>query len=61
MKNSSKPIPWRGVLAVIGCALVNIVLGAMLTFGNIMPYMASYMRSNEGFEDITYRWYKIKL
>ena len=37
-------IPLRGAIAVFGGYLLNVILGAIYTFGNIMPYLASYMR-----------------
>ncbi len=47
-------IPVAGALTVFGSFLVLLNLGAFYTFGNIMPYLVSYMRNVTG-EDITYR------
>ena len=49
-----KRIPIKGVLAVISGFLINLILGALFSFGNIMPYIASYMREIAGL-DVTYR------
>eukprot|EP00094_Tigriopus_californicus_P006929 TCALIF_06671-PA protein Name:"Protein of unknown function" AED:0.04 eAED:0.04 QI:0/0.66/0.75/0.75/1/1/4/64/478 len=38
----------KGVLAVIGGFLINLILGVLFSFGNIMPYIASYMREVAG-------------
>jgi hypothetical protein len=46
--------PVEGILAVFGAFLIMLNLGAFYTFGNISPYMVSYMRNSTG-EDITYR------
>ena len=35
----------RGASVVFAGCMINIVLGAVYTFGNVMPYMASYMRN----------------
>ena len=48
-------IPVRGVLSVIGAFLIQLMLGSFYTFGNIMPYLASYMRyTSETDSDVTY-------
>ena len=47
-------LPLGGILAALGSFLSLLMLGAFYTFGNIMPYMVSYMRNATG-EDITYR------
>ena len=47
-------VPIAGILTVVGSFLVMLNLGAFYTFGNIMPYLVSYMRNATG-EDITYR------
>ena len=47
-------LPLGGMLAALGSFLSLLMLGAFYTFGNIMPYMVSYMRNATG-EDITYR------
>lgn len=44
----------KGVLAVIGGFLINLILGVLFSFGNIMPYIASYMREVAGIP-VTYR------
>ncbi|KAK3801052.1 hypothetical protein RRG08_013449 [Elysia crispata] len=35
---------WRGVLVVAGGILVHLSLGTLYTFGNLNPYLTSYMR-----------------
>ena len=47
-------ISLKGVLAVISGFLINLILGALFSFGNIMPYIASYMREVAGL-NVTYR------
>ena len=48
-------IPLRGALSVAGGFLIQLMLGSFYTFGNIMPYLASYMRSkSESDSDVTY-------
>ena len=46
-------LPVGGILTVLGSFLSLLFLGAFYTFGNLMPYMVSYMRNVTG-EDITY-------
>ena len=48
-------LPVRGIMTVLGSFLSLLVLGAFYTFGNISPYLISYMRNVTG-EDITYRY-----
>lgn len=48
-------LPIRGVLAVIGAFLINLILGAYYSFGNIMPYLVAYMRER-GDLNVTYRY-----
>ncbi len=38
-------VPVRGVLAVAAGFSLNLMLGSFYTFGNVMPYVASYMRA----------------
>ncbi len=42
---SVRGLPIRGLLTVFAGFIINLILGAFYTFGNIMPYMASYMRN----------------
>ena len=46
-------VPLAGALTVAGSFLIMLNLGAFYTFGNVMPYLVSYMRNETG-EDITY-------
>jgi hypothetical protein len=46
-------LPVAGLLTVLGAFLIELMLGAFYTFGNVMPYYVSYMRNVTG-EDITY-------
>jgi hypothetical protein len=39
-------LPVEAVLVVLAGFLANLMLGAFYSFGNIMPYMASYMRNH---------------
>lgn len=47
------PYRHRKWLAVFGCFLIHLSLGVYYTFGNIQPYMTSYLREYVG-EDIRY-------
>ena len=47
-------LPIRGALAVFGAFLINIILGAYYSFGNIMPYLVAYMRERRN-STIIYR------
>lgn len=35
---------WRGIFVVVGGILVHLSLGTLYTFGNLNPYLTSYMR-----------------
>ena len=54
-ETEKKGISVKGVLAVISGFLINLILGALFSFGNIMPYIASYMREVAGL-NVTYRY-----
>jgi hypothetical protein len=43
-----------GVLVVLAGFVTNLMLGAFYSFGNLMPYMASYMR-NQTDPDLVYK------
>ena len=47
-------LPVGGILATLALFMSLLMLGSFYTFGNIMPYLVSYMRNATG-EDITYR------
>lgn len=47
-------LPVGGILAALGSFMSLLMLGSFYTFGNLMPYLVSYMRNATG-EDITYR------
>ena len=46
-------LPLGGILTALGSFMSLLMLGAFYTFGNLMPYLVSYMRNATG-EDITY-------
>ena len=46
-------VPWRGVSALIGGFLIQLTLGSFYSFGNMMTYLTSYMRTH-GSPDLTY-------
>lgn len=49
-------VPIRAIMSCVGAFLICLMLGAFYTFGNIMPYLVSYMRSDLGVsQNITYR------
>ena len=48
-------LPIRGVLAVMGAFLINLIFGAYYSFGNIMPYLVAYMRER-GNSSAVYRY-----
>ena len=39
-----RSVPWRGVFSVFGGFLLQFTMGAFYSFGNMSPYMTSYMR-----------------
>ncbi|CAL1545164.1 unnamed protein product [Lymnaea stagnalis] len=45
---------WRGVLVVLGGMLIHLSLGTLYTFGNLNPYMTSYMRAYGSDTSLTY-------
>ncbi|GFN89133.1 oxalate:formate antiporter-like isoform x1 [Plakobranchus ocellatus] len=45
---------WRGYLVVVGGVLIHLSLGTLYTFGNISPYITSYMRWRGSAPDLTY-------
>ncbi|PAA93643.1 hypothetical protein BOX15_Mlig000477g2, partial [Macrostomum lignano] len=53
------PTPWKGIGAVIGGFLIHFTLGTLYTFGNMSPYVVSYMRLHShskwiGYPDATW-------
>ena len=46
-------LPIRGILAVLAGFFINVTVGAFYTFGNLMPYIVSYMRNSTD-PNITY-------
>ena len=44
----------RKWLTLIGCFLIHISLGSYYTFGNLTPYLTSYLRAKEKNPNITY-------
>ena len=46
-------IPVLGIAAVVGGFLLQFTMGTFYSFGNMMPYMVSYMRAN-GSPNLTY-------
>lgn len=47
----------RGYFAVGGGLLVHLSLGNIYTFGNMLPYIASYMASKNGNDTSAYDYY----
>ncbi|XP_069119495.1 oxalate:formate antiporter-like isoform X2 [Argopecten irradians] len=45
---------WRGYVVIVGGILVHLSLGTVYTFGNMTPYMTSYMRQKNVSADLTY-------
>lgn len=43
-RKAARGVCWPGVSAIVGGFLVNLTVGSLYSFGNVMPYMASYMR-----------------
>lgn len=43
---------WKSICCVIGAILINLTLGTFYSIGNLLPYMASYMRGH-GNPDVT--------
>jgi MFS family permease len=43
----------RGLLVVVGGFLVHITLGTKITFGNVVPYITSYIRNESHPADLT--------
>ncbi|XP_021364599.1 uncharacterized protein LOC110457591 [Mizuhopecten yessoensis] len=44
----------RGYVVIIGGILVHLTLGTVYTFGNMTPYMTSYMRKKNVSAELTY-------
>ncbi|BFZ00819.1 hypothetical protein BsWGS_03857 [Bradybaena similaris] len=45
---------WTGVRVVVGGILIHLSLGTLYTFGNISPYLTSYMRKYGSAPSLTY-------
>ncbi|XP_070557984.1 apicoplast pyruvate carrier 1-like isoform X2 [Ptychodera flava] len=45
---------WRGMVAVVGGILIHLTLGTFYTFGNLSPYLTSYIRERSKPSDLTY-------
>ncbi|XP_060077328.1 uncharacterized protein LOC132556890 [Ylistrum balloti] len=45
---------WRGYVVIVGGILVHLSLGTVYTFGNMTPYMTSYMRKKAVSPELTY-------
>ncbi|XP_033733057.1 oxalate:formate antiporter-like isoform X2 [Pecten maximus] len=45
---------WRGYIVIVGGILVHLSLGTVYTFGNMTPYMTSYMRKKNVSAELTY-------
>lgn len=41
-----KNLKYRRIFAIIGCILIHLCLGSIYTFGNMLPYIASYISSD---------------
>ncbi|XP_077864687.1 apicoplast pyruvate carrier 1-like [Saccoglossus kowalevskii] len=46
---------WRGILALCGGVLVHLALGTSYTFGNMAPYITSYIRDRSKPPGLTYQ------
>ncbi|XP_035693942.1 oxalate:formate antiporter-like [Branchiostoma floridae] len=46
---------YRGWIAVLGGVLVHLTLGTIYTFGNMNPYLTSYIRLKSSPSDLTYK------
>ncbi|KAH9515447.1 hypothetical protein Btru_014469 [Bulinus truncatus] len=54
MSSTCGAIRWRGLLVVAGGILIHLSLGTIYTFGNLNPYITSYMRSYGSASSLTY-------
>ncbi|XP_070558350.1 apicoplast pyruvate carrier 1-like isoform X2 [Ptychodera flava] len=45
---------WRGMVAVVGGILINLSIGIYTTFGNLSPYLTSYIRKRSKPSNLTY-------
>ncbi|XP_022338088.2 apicoplast pyruvate carrier 1-like isoform X1 [Crassostrea virginica] len=45
---------WRGYTVVLGGVLIHLTLGTIYTFGNMTPYMTSYMKKHKVDESLNY-------
>ncbi|XP_070558337.1 apicoplast pyruvate carrier 1-like [Ptychodera flava] len=45
---------WRGMVAVVGGIFIHLTLGTMYTFGNLSPYLVSYIRERSKPSNLTY-------
>ncbi|XP_071085862.1 apicoplast pyruvate carrier 1-like isoform X1 [Haliotis cracherodii] len=48
------PDRWRGYLVIVGGVLVHLTLGTVYTFGNLNPYLTSYIRKYSSPSDLQY-------
>jgi fumarate reductase subunit C len=48
------PDKYKKWSTLIGGVLIHLPLGAFYTFGNMCPYVASYLREYDGFDTIRY-------
>ncbi|XP_033118248.1 uncharacterized MFS-type transporter YhjX-like [Anneissia japonica] len=46
---------WRGWLALVGGVLVHLTIGTIYTFGNMSPYITSYIRERSYPHDLRYQ------
>lgn len=47
-RRTSFPSDWRAYVTVFASVLINLSLGVLYTFGNALPYLASYLASIHG-------------
>ncbi|XP_076453917.1 apicoplast pyruvate carrier 1-like isoform X2 [Babylonia areolata] len=45
---------WGPIRVIIGGVLIHLTLGTFYTFGNLSPYLTSYIRQNSSPKDLTY-------
>ena len=50
-----KGLPLKGILCIVGAFCITLTTGSNYTFGNMMPYIVSYMRETQNLT-ITYRF-----
>ncbi|XP_076438092.1 apicoplast pyruvate carrier 1-like [Babylonia areolata] len=52
MQCSEGRLPVKGILTIVGGFLVHVTLGTQLTYGNMNPYVVSYIRNSSSPSDL---------